>query len=43
MGEKPLEVLKTGLTRLKVEIKTRKNALSAHLSNKEHIAEEDEH
>jgi len=43
MGKKPLEVLKAGLARLKETIKTRKDALSARLFNKEHISEEDEH
>lgn len=43
MGKKPLEVLKAGLARLKETIKTRKDALSTRLSNRERISEEDEH
>jgi hypothetical protein len=43
MGKKPLEVLKAGLTRLKEQIKTHKDALSACLFNKEHISDEDKH
>jgi hypothetical protein len=43
MGKKPLKVLKAGLTRLKEQIKTHKDALSARLFNKEHISNKDEH
>jgi hypothetical protein len=42
MSRKPLEVLKTGVSQLKAQIKTQKDELLAKLSNCEQISSDDE-
>jgi predicted RNase H-like nuclease (RuvC/YqgF family) len=43
MAQKPLEILKKGLTKFSKKIKERKDALEAKLARKETISADDEH